>query len=143
MMSATPPLPAPTPDKEETGFYEPYSFLARTVRTWFIAYGIGAPVLLFSNAEAWRLLMAKGVAGTVVKLFLAGVGLQVLTSIVFKAAMWYQYMEEIGRLTETSWLYRVSDWLSDRYGLEFVIEVVTLWLFSCATIKAMSAVGAV
>ena len=32
--------------REETGYVDNYLSFARTLRTWFVAYGIGAPVLI-------------------------------------------------------------------------------------------------
>src|SRR5665811_1643702 len=137
MAGAPLPRDAASAEKKEIGFYEPYVFFARTVRTWFMAYGIGVPVLLFGNAEAWKAMVAKGAAPEVIRLFLIGVALQVLTGIIFKGAMWYQYMEEIGELSRTSKRYRLADGLSNAYWPEAAIEVVTLALFSYATWRAL------
>jgi hypothetical protein len=72
----------------DTGFYEPYVALARSLRVWFIAYGIGGPVLFLSNETAWKSLIKAGQARAVALLFLAGVATQVITVLIHKAAMW-------------------------------------------------------
>ena len=38
--------------KQDGGSHEAYVGFARSVRVWFIAYGIGAPVLFLTNKEA-------------------------------------------------------------------------------------------
>jgi hypothetical protein len=129
-------------EQTDTNYYEPYAFFARTVRTWFIAYGIGGPVLLFGNGEAWKSLMAKGAAPTVIRCFLVGVALQVVTGIIFKAAMWYLYVGELGVLKDTSKRYRAADWLSSAYWPEVLVEFLTLSLFTFATWKALVVLGA-
>lgn len=30
---------------DDSGFYEPYAYFSKTVRAWFIAFGVGVPVL--------------------------------------------------------------------------------------------------
>ena len=50
--------------KEEKGFYEAYKGFANNLRTWFLAYGIGAPVVLLSNEDSWSLISNSGSADT-------------------------------------------------------------------------------
>jgi hypothetical protein len=38
--------------KEEKGYYEPYTYFARILRTWFVAYGIGVPAFLMTSKSA-------------------------------------------------------------------------------------------
>lgn len=46
--------------KEETGFYEAYAGFARNLRIWFVAYGIGGPVLFLTNSEVWQKVSESG-----------------------------------------------------------------------------------
>lgn len=48
--------------------------------------------------------------------------------------MWYLYVGELSAKSKTSALYKVSDWLSENYWVEFVGDLVTLALFGLATL---------
>ncbi len=137
--TAEPPVPDP---RKETGFFEPYTLLAKTLRTWFIAYGIGMPVLLFGNAEVWKSLVRQHAVVGIILPFLAGVGLQVVTAIIFKAAMWYSYLSELGELGEESWQYRAANWITNRYWPDAAVELVTFALFVWTTVKVLGVIGA-
>src|SRR2546426_7954213 len=65
-------LPGQPIGKEESGFYEPYAALARNLRTWFIAYGIGGPVIFLTNEPAAKALYSAGVGRSVAYCFLGG-----------------------------------------------------------------------
>ncbi len=132
---------APEPRKE-SGFFEPYTLLAKTVRTWFIAYGIGMPVLLFGNAEVWKALMRQHAVEGIILPFLVGVGLQVVTAIIFKAAMWYSYLSETGELEEDTWQYRAATWITNRYWPDAVVELTTFALFVWTTLRVLAVMGA-
>ena len=36
-------------DVDHNDYFEPYAYFARTLRLWFIAYGIGAPVAIVAK----------------------------------------------------------------------------------------------
>ena len=129
-----------SPPKVETGFHAPYAEFAKTLRTWLVAYGVGAPVLFFQSAEAWAALGRNGAVRPFVYLFLGGIGLQVLSALAYKTAMWYLYMEELGKIQISTFRYRISDWLSEAYWLEALVDVATIALFGFATHRAISAV---
>jgi len=121
----------------EKGFYEAYAGFARNVRTWFIAYGIGAPVLFVSNQELWKQIAGSGEGRTIAYLFLAGVAVQIAAAMIYKTAMWYLYVSELDRHRAKGWRYRLSDLVSESYLLEMGFDVATLVLFGVATFKVL------
>ena len=123
---------------DDKGFYEPYVGFARALRTWFIAYGIGAPVLLIQSETCWTKLMNSGQALIPVFFFLTGVVIQILTAMVYKTAMWYLYMGELNEKMKLKIRYKISDWLSESYCVEFIIDFGTLCFFALATYMVIS-----
>ncbi len=126
--------------REETGFYEAYAGFARTLRAWFVAYGIGGPVLFVTNDTLSKKLTASGVTGTIAMLFLAGVGLQVLSALMYKGAMWYLYLGELNPEVRKLRRHGLSDWLSEAFWVELLLDVGTIVLFSIATWTVIRAV---
>ena len=130
---ATTPAPTSPQKKEETGYYEPYADYHRNLRLWFLAYGIGMPVFRTQVPDAIAALKTAHALREVMALFLFGVIVQILIALLYKTAMWYLYMEELGDLTKNSKRVRISAWLSEAYWLEALFDVITLGAFGYAT----------
>jgi hypothetical protein len=120
--------------RDDSGFYEPYAEFAKSVRTWFIAFGVGAPVLFLINKDAGERLLNSGSGEFVAYAFLFGVAVQVLAAILYKTAMWYLYMGELDPEEKNRWLYKASQWLSDQYWIEFALDAITFGAFAWATL---------
>ena len=134
MTQASPaPDSGPPQKKEESGYYEPYADYHRNLRLWFLAYGIGMPVFLTQVPDAIAALKKASALREVMTLFLAGVIVQVFIALLYKTAMWYLYMEELGDLSGRSKRVRISTFLSEAYWLEAMFDAVTLALFGYAT----------
>jgi hypothetical protein len=132
------PLSAnPDAEREESGFYEAYAGFARTLRVWFIAYGIGGPTVFLTNEVAGARLFTSGAGGAVAYPFLGGVAVQIALALFYKTAMWYLYMGEFNPKIKASLLHKVSDWLSESYWIELVGDLATLGLFGWATLRVL------
>lgn len=124
-------------------FYEPYAHYARQLKTWFVAYGIGAPVL-FASSESISAKVAKHVdCELIVLFFLVGVALQIVGTLFNKYSMWYVYQKDIGNIPEATWRYRISDWYSQNNHTEVLLDIGTVALFALASYKTLKvALGA-
>ena len=120
--------------RDDTGFFQPYSEFSKNLRTWFLAYGIGAPALLLSNQTAWSAVKQGGQLRVVAALFLIGVALQIAEALLYKHAMWHLYFAELDARHKASSWYKAADWLSNAYSLEIVIDLGTVALFVAATV---------
>lgn len=139
IVQLAPGTPARPP---ESGFYEAYSGFAKTLRTWLIAFGVGAPIIFFQSPEAWAALGKNGAVRPFVYCFLIGIAIQVFCSLLFKTAMWYLYMSELGEIQEDAWQFTASQWVSTAYWLELFLDVATISLFTYATFRAVQTVVA-
>jgi hypothetical protein len=124
----------------DSGFYEPYIQYARTLRAWFVAYGIGVPVLLVSQEYIARAIIKAGNGKVIAWLFLGGVAVQVLAAFLYKYAMNYLYCDEISDELEGSWRLRIAEWLSDAVWLEMLFDVLSIALFVYGTFLVVAAV---
>lgn len=77
----------------------------KTLRTWFVSFGIGGPVLLLVNPSLLQALKAADRAHWVVGLFVLGCGLQTLTALINKTVSWYLYCGEHDEDTRRTWWY--------------------------------------
>jgi len=122
---------------KETGFAGAYVEFAKTLRTWFVAYGIGAPVLVLNQDKLRDALKASPEARTIAWCFLAGVGLQILAAFTYKIAMWYLYMGELSPAFCKSRRHRAADWISTALWLELLFDLGTVALFAWATVRVV------
>lgn len=135
----TKPVESAHSSVSESGLYDAYGGFARTLRTWFIAYGVGAPVLFLSNDGAWKALQEAGCSREVTWRFLIGVSLQIVAAIIYKTAMWYLYVGELEILAKSTWRYRASEFLSEAFWLEAAFDLLTLFFFGSATVLVLQA----
>ena len=127
-------MPPPTPTRvDDTGFFGPYAEYAKVLRTWFVAYGVGALALLLSNSEIRKAALSADVLQPIARLVMLGTGIQVVAALLYKHAMWHLYCGdlEVGH-KQTRW-YKMSDWISESHLLELAADVGTIGCFSWAT----------
>jgi hypothetical protein len=122
------------------GHFEPYKHFASQLRTWLIAYGIGAPVLFVSQPSIANALKTSNYGRTVFILFLIGVVLQIVETWLYKFAMWYLYLGELNDSFRNTKRHKASEWIAERFWPELVIDVSSIALFSLATFKALTTV---
>ena len=123
------------------GYYTVYEEYSKTLRTWFVAYGIGAPVLLLNNDELRRAVIASGVTTSRALLFLTGVGLQVALAAVNKAVAWILYAEadeQAARRDGDSpvarkWYQRFAARISAQFWIDLLVDIVTGVVFVVGT----------
>ena len=71
--------------------FKVYAEYSKTLRTWLVAYGIGAPVLFLTNETLARTFVKSPQARIVAFSFLMGVLLQVFLALLNKNVMWVCY----------------------------------------------------
>lgn len=130
--------PRREPDND-SGFYEPYIQYARTLRAWFVAYGIGVPVLLVSQKFIAQAIIKAGSGELITWLFLTGVAVQVLAAFLYKYAMNYLYFDEFGGELKGTRRLKFAIWLSNAIWLEMLFDVVSIALFSWGTFLVVAA----
>ena len=111
-----------TNERDKQGFFDSYNEYNKILRSWFVAFGIGGPVVFLTNNALYKDFLKLDERGCIVTLFLFGLFTQIAIAFINKVANWKIYyklekgekMEAIdksfrGSLTEMFWL----DWGSD------------------------------
>lgn len=119
---------------EHFKLYETYS---KDVKTWFIAYGIGAPIFFLSTDHITSKLSPTGQLPTIVGLFLIGVALQIGISVTNKWNNWFIYMnyEEKKPHVGQCRCIRAASWLSRQAWIDLLVDLGSAVLFVLATLK--------
>lgn len=131
-----------TPMSPKEGYYKSYAEFSKTLRTWFVGYGIGGPIVLLSNNAAWGWLVKSGQISLIGLLFLLGGVLQVISALLNRHAMWYLYFGEEYPAKKSNFSYKISSTYADQGWIDVVIDIATIMLFGWATWLAFSTIMA-
>ena len=120
--------------------FKVYAEYSKTLRTWLVAYGIGAPVLFLTNETLARTFVMSDQARSIALYFLAGVGLQVFLAVLNKHVMWVCYYAEDSPTFKAkhTWTTRSADWISRQCWMDVLLDVGAMLLFANATRLAFS-----
>jgi len=124
----------------EKQLLEAYSSHARNLRTWLVAYGIGAPVLFLSNESLWIAVSKAECATCIAVLFLTGVASQIFIAFVNKNAMWICYYGERTESFKSRVIYKISDWLSAQFWIDILCDIISMICFIIATYTVFVAI---
>lgn len=129
------------------GHYKVYEEHMKTLRAWFVAYGVGGPVLFITQKDFAASLLDSDLSGLVGVLFLVGVLLQALVALFNKWVNWglYYYDDDEGDVSidtvdeevKPRRLQRFCEDYSSKVWIDIVADVATLVLFSVATIVVL------
>ena len=112
------------------GSYQEYS---KTLRAWFVAYGIGAPVIFLSNESLTTKVLGSLNSKCLIAAFFAGVLVQVILTIINKHVMWGCYYGELNAEFQSTYRYKVADWISRQYWIDIILDFLSLALLSYAS----------
>jgi len=128
-----------TTDREE--YFKTYGEHSKVLRTWFVAYGIGGPVLLLTNETVAKTISASGESKNLVAFFLVGVMLQVVLAALNKFSMWGIYFGELKTTFKSTCRYKISHWFSEQFWIDLIIDLLTFLFFAVATWQGYQAIG--
>lgn len=121
--------------KDDKGFFESYAKFSKILRTWLVAYGIGAPVLFANNDCVIKVIQDTKNGPYIVKLFLIGVSIQVFAALIYKYAMGYLYFGELDKYLKNKLIYKIADYLSESMWLEMIFDLSSIGCFLFATYR--------
>ena len=119
-------------------YWEPYVEYSKTVRTWFISYGIGAPVLFMAQEGLAKKVSESECVQTIIFMFLFGVSLQVFVTLLNKWTNWVIYAHKAS--SPDKWWVKKADRISELFWLDLLIDIVTLFVFVTATFLTFRAI---
>ena len=121
------------------GYYDVYSEYSRSIRAWFVGYGVGLPALLINNKDIVQKLSEQNQIHFVMSCITVGLLLQIFLVILNKAVMWSSYYGSCNPSFQNGNLYKSLDRLSKVYWIDFLAEVITTILFALATYRGVTA----
>jgi len=121
---------------ESDSYYKVYEEYAKSVRTWFIAYGIGAPVLVLGNDKLWKQLVSDNLLLPIALLFIGGGVAQILIAMINKWMNWQNFHIEFQSKTAANyeWYDRFTKWLTRQFWIDIVFDIGSTVAFAMGTV---------
>jgi len=127
---------------EASGHFGNYAEYNKLLRTWFVAFGIGGPTLLYTRPELLEKLSDLH-RSWVIWAFLAGSGIQVFLAALNKYVSWQEYrllsLRAADPARRRNWLERSGDWISRQFWIDVLFDLSSMALFGSSIILLTSA----
>jgi hypothetical protein len=114
--------------------YANYQHYNTVLRSWFIGFGVGGPVILISNNDVLLKLKATGCAYFVGSLFFVGVGIQIIISFINKTVGWCNYFSEENNEFANSWQYKTINIFNEQYWLDILADLISIVAFTWVSV---------
>ncbi|HAR46007.1 MAG: hypothetical protein A2X56_08245 [Nitrospirae bacterium GWC2_57_13] len=128
-------------ESDGADFFKTYFEYNRTLRAWFVAFGIGGPALFLVNEHVSARLVAAGRLYLVAALFVIGAAAQVIGALMNKISNWYVYYSCLDDEFTSTRKYRLAEWLIDQFWIDILLDVVTILAFGAAIWFMMTVFG--
>lgn len=126
--------------EQATEYYKAYEEHAKTLRTWLVAYGIGAPVLFMTNERLSGAISHNAAAPWIAGFFLGGVGLQVALATTNKVVNWAAYFALQNPAKCEGRRFKIAIWMSEQFWIDFIVDLAAMIVFGFATWWALQLV---
>lgn len=107
--------------------------ISGTLRTWLVAYGVGAPILFFSEPSIMQAMKYSGMLRKIVFLFLSGVAIQVLIAFMNKWLTWFRSEVIFNPEKNEVFLYKLASDFHKAVWPDIIADIYALFAFGYAT----------
>ena len=129
-----PASPSNLPAEPES-YFDNYSDYNKTLRTWFVTFGLGGPVLFMLHPDLAEALKADHTLKRVTVLFLVGCCLQIIVALLNKISGWELYYAYDSKNEPSSLWTTINSW----FWIDTTIDIVTAGCFAWALQTILSA----
>lgn len=121
----------------EFHYTKKYMEYNKALRTWFIAFGIGGPVIIFTNEAIYLKIAESGSARWITLLFLAGTALQIVIALLNKHISWCCYYGELNVEFRNTFTYKAMSWLNNQLWIDVALDILSIFVFTFAIIEVL------
>lgn len=115
-------------------FYEVYAEYNKSLRNWFVGYGIGLPALLLTNQELFRLKSDNQYLSLVLIFTSLGIALQIISALINKYCNWLLYRGYTDdEIKNEATAFKKIDKLSNMFQIDLTFDIGTIILYAIAS----------
>ncbi len=125
-------------DNDKQGHFDLYSEYNKTLRAWFVGFGIGGPAIFITQEKVAGKIIASGHGVAIASFFLAGVAFQIGIALLNKWVNWrlyYHYTPPADKKKTRRLI--VVEWLSNQFWIDMLCDLGSVAMFALATFKTM------
>lgn len=118
-----------------------YSEYNKTLRSWFVAFGIAVPAIFITSKEAKEFLLKSPNIYFIIQLFLAGVFFQIFISFLNKYISWSAYHREDCTLMHNDDCRPVYKYFAsheNKIWIDLALDILTLFCFALAIVELVN-----
>jgi hypothetical protein len=120
------------PVEDAAGTFQAYAEYNKTLRTWFVAFGVGGPALFLVNEKLTQALVQAGQLRLVVILFLVGATAQVIGAFLNKVANWYVYQSMVNSEADGTLMHRACEYFVNVFWPDILLDLGSIASFGYA-----------
>ncbi|MEO1616335.1 MAG: hypothetical protein AAFV88_10835 [Planctomycetota bacterium] len=114
--------------------HDAYVEYNRTLRAWFVGFGVAAPVLIATQDKLFEAVAQSTFGRSIAICFFAGVLLQITNAIANKWMNWYRYEVSRGKPVHPAFMKPLSNWYRDAYFIHLAADVATGVLYTVSVV---------
>ena len=126
-------------EKKKDSYYSTYAEYNRALRAWFVAFGVGGPVVFLVNQDLGTKLSEVDALMPVAILFLVGAAAQILVALINKISMWCHYYGEANRKFKKTCRYQAARSVGKQFWIDILLDVVSIVAFAIGILIVFSA----
>jgi len=111
--------------------YQEYN---KALRTWFVAFGIGGPVLLLTRESMLSKLSSEMMLKPVAFLFIFGAAVQIFIAFINKIECWYCYYADVNQDYSKTKIGKFMLWLDNQFWIDILCDIMTIVSYLIAII---------
>ena len=118
-----------------------YSEYNKTLRSWFVAFGIAVPAVFVTSKDAKDFLLMSSDINCIIIIFLVGVASQIVISFLNKFISWSAYHRDDCILMNGHNCHPVFEKIAsfeNKIWIDFIFDIVTLSFFAWAIYKLLT-----
>lgn len=127
-MTSNPPI-----DSNHTQrIHDAYVEYNRTLRAWFVGFGVAAPVLIATQDKLFEAVAQSTFGRSIALCFFGGVLLQIINAIANKWMNWYRYELSRDKTVRPAFMKPLANWYRDAYLIHLFADVATGVLYTAS-----------
>jgi hypothetical protein len=118
-----------------------YGEYNKTLRSWFVAFGIAVPAIFITSKEAKEFLLKSPNINFIINLFFIGVTCQIIISLLNKFISWSAYHRDDCKLMydkDCHPAFKHIASLENAILIDFIFDLATIICFAWAIYKLLS-----
>jgi hypothetical protein len=118
-----------------------YSEYNKTLRSWFVAFGIAVPAVFVTSKDAKEFLLKSSDFHFIIIVFLVGVASQIVISFLNKFISWSAYHRDDCILMQSDDcrpIFKRIASLENAIWIDFIFDILTIFCFVLAIVKLLT-----